>query len=61
VKRDVSAGDVAYSSSMSSAGTKRSVRDRIGSNGDNSTWHGNGLSGNKRCVCDFVVSSVFYC
>lgn len=48
VKRDLSAGDGAYSSSMSSAGTKRSVRDRIGSNGDNSTWHGNGLSGNKR-------------
>ncbi|CAI8587687.1 unnamed protein product [Vicia faba] len=48
VKRDVSAADVAYSSSMSSAGSKRSVRDRIGNNADSSMWHGNGLGGNKR-------------
>ncbi|CAK8536947.1 unnamed protein product [Lathyrus sativus] len=47
VKRDVSAADVAYSSSMS-AGSKRSVRDRIGNNADNSTWHGNGTGSNKR-------------
>lgn len=50
MKRDVSAADVAYSSSMSSAGSKRSVRDRIGNNADSSMWHGNGLGGNKRCV-----------
>lgn len=48
VKRDVTAVDVPYSSSMSSAGTKRSVRDRIGNSGDSSMRHGNGVSGNKR-------------
>ncbi|XP_004504506.1 uncharacterized protein [Cicer arietinum] len=46
VKRGIS--DVAFSSSMSSVGTKRSVRDRIGNNADGSMWHGNGLGGNKR-------------
>jgi hypothetical protein len=55
VKRDVTAVDVPYSSSMSSAGTKRSVRDRIGNSGDSSMRHGNGVSGNKRCVCNFSV------
>ncbi|KAJ1389898.1 hypothetical protein SESBI_37905 [Sesbania bispinosa] len=48
VKRDISAADVSFSSSLHSAGTKRSVRDRIGNNADSSMWHGNGLSGNKR-------------
>ncbi|KAG5062005.1 hypothetical protein AAZX31_02G027600 [Glycine max] len=48
VKRDVSAADVSSFSSLHSAGTKRSVRDRIGSNADNSGWYGNGHSGNKR-------------
>ncbi|KAH1264413.1 SEC23-interacting protein [Glycine max] len=48
VKRDASAVDVSSFSSIHSAGTKRSVRDRIGSNADSSGWHGNGHSGNKR-------------
>lgn len=56
MKRDVSGADVAFSSSVSSAGSKRSVRDRIGSNADSSMWHGNGLASNKRCVCAFVFS-----
>lgn len=59
MKRDVSAADVAYSSSMSSAGSKRSVRDRIGNNADSSMWHGNGLGGNKRCVCACGFYSIF--
>jgi len=56
VKRDASAVDVSSFSSIHSAGTKRSVRDRIGSNADSSGWHGNGHSGNKRCVCGFIVT-----
>lgn len=56
MKRDVSAADVSSFSSLHSAGTKRSVRDRIGSNADSSGWHGNGHSGNKRCVCGFIVT-----
>ncbi|TKY69797.1 SEC23-interacting protein [Spatholobus suberectus] len=48
VKRDISAVDVSSFSSLPSAGTKRSVRDRIGNNADSSVWHGNGLGGNKR-------------
>lgn len=50
MKRDISAADVSFSS-LSSAGTKRSVRDRIGSSSDSSLWHGNGPSNNKRFVC----------
>lgn len=60
MKRGMSAADVSISSSMSSAGTKRSVRDRIGNNADHSMWHGNGLGSNKRCVCAFVVFFIFY-
>lgn len=56
MKRDASAVDVSSFSSIHSAGTKRSVRDRIGSNADSSGWHGNGHSGNKRCVCGFIVT-----
>lgn len=59
MKRGISAADASFNSSMTSAGTKRSVRDRIGNNADSSMWHGNGPSSNKRSVCAFVVSSVF--
>lgn len=48
VKRGISAADASFNSSMNSAGTKRSVRDRIGNNADSSMWHGNGASSNKR-------------
>ncbi|KAL2349357.1 hypothetical protein Fmac_003357 [Flemingia macrophylla] len=47
VKRDISSVDAAFSS-LPTTGTKRSVRDRIGSNADSSAWHGNGLWSNKR-------------
>ncbi|KAF7829388.1 SEC23-interacting protein [Senna tora] len=48
VKRDLSAADASFSSSLPTAGTKRSIRDRIGNNADSSLWHGNGFSSNKR-------------
>ncbi|XP_027360838.1 ankyrin repeat and SAM domain-containing protein 6 isoform X2 [Abrus precatorius] len=56
VKRDISAADVSFSS-LPSAGTKRSVRDRIGNNADSSVWHGNGLGSNKRHRGDISVQN----
>ncbi|QCD90565.1 hypothetical protein DEO72_LG4g1522 [Vigna unguiculata] len=57
VKRDVSSVDVSSFSSLPSAGTKRSVRDRIGNNADGSVWHGNGLGGNKRQRGDVSIQN----
>ncbi|XP_047182775.1 uncharacterized protein LOC124848987 [Vigna umbellata] len=57
VKRDVSSVDVSSFSSLPSAGTKRSVRDRIGNNVDGSVWHGNGLGGNKRQRGDVSIQN----
>ncbi|XP_061355500.1 uncharacterized protein LOC133300027 isoform X2 [Gastrolobium bilobum] len=57
VKRDISAADVSFSSSVHSAGTKRSIRDRIGNNADSSMWHGNGLSSSKRQRGDMSVQN----
>ncbi|KAI4314269.1 hypothetical protein L6164_027195 [Bauhinia variegata] len=48
VKRDLSTAVDSFHSSLSTAGTKRSVRDRIGNNAGSSLWNGNQLSGNKR-------------
>ncbi|WVZ10462.1 hypothetical protein V8G54_014992 [Vigna mungo] len=57
VKRDISSIDVSSFSSLPSAGTKRSVRDRIGNNADGSVWHGNGLGGNKRQRGDVSIQN----
>ncbi|MED6159072.1 hypothetical protein PIB30_038946 [Stylosanthes scabra] len=54
VKRDLSSADVSYASSLSSAGTKRSVRDRIGNNAD-----GYGQSNNKRRRGDSSMQNGF--
>lgn len=48
VKRDLSASGVSFSSSLPTAGTKRSVRDRIGHNAGTSLWHENDHRNNKR-------------
>ncbi|XP_054823080.1 uncharacterized protein LOC129321372 [Prosopis cineraria] len=48
VKRDLSASDASFSSSLPTAGIKRSVRDRIGHNADSSLWRENDFSNNKR-------------
>ncbi|KAI4328281.1 hypothetical protein L6164_020648 [Bauhinia variegata] len=48
VKRDLSTAEDSFPSSLSTAGTKRSVRDRIGNNAESSLRNGNQLSGNKR-------------
>ncbi|KAK7252342.1 hypothetical protein RIF29_36210 [Crotalaria pallida] len=48
VKREISATDASFSSSLSSAGTKRSIRDRIGHNADSSMLHGLGTSKRQR-------------
>lgn len=50
MKRDLSATDASFSSPPPTAGTKRSIRDRIGHHADDSLWHGNELNNNKRCV-----------
>ncbi|KAF7809245.1 SEC23-interacting protein [Senna tora] len=47
VKRDQSAADVSFPA-FPPAGTKRSVRDRIGNDADSSMWHGNQPNNNKR-------------
>lgn len=49
VKRGGQVSDLSYADSLPVAGTKRSVRDRLGSNVDSSVLHGNKLD-NKRCV-----------
>ncbi|KAL1317291.1 hypothetical protein HN51_069366 [Arachis hypogaea] len=54
VKRDLSSADVSYASSLSLAGTKRSVRDRIGNNVD-----GYGHSNNKRHRGDNSIQNGF--
>ncbi|CAL0314036.1 unnamed protein product [Lupinus luteus] len=57
VKRDISAADVSFSSSLPSSGTKRSIRDRIGNNTDSSMLHGNGLGTNKRHRGDISIQN----
>ena len=54
VKRATHGSDVSYadSTSASAAGTKRSVRDRLGSNVDSSVSRGSERN-NKRCVSCF--------
>lgn len=63
VKRSGQVSDVSYADSLLAAGTKRSVRDRLGSNVDSSVLQGNKLD-NKRCIllsffsfccCDLVI------
>ena len=49
VKRAATVSDD-YSNSQQGAGSKRSVMERLGSNSDILSLHGNQLS-NKRCVC----------
>ncbi|KAJ7943589.1 Sterile alpha motif domain-containing protein [Quillaja saponaria] len=58
VKRDGSAADVSLSDSLPSAGTKRSVRDRIGNNADRSLWHGSPSNNNKRRRGDVSIQSL---
>jgi len=53
VKRGGQVSDLSYADSLPVAGTKRSVRDRLGSNVDSSVLHGNKLD-NKRCVLAFL-------
>ncbi|XP_028801840.1 uncharacterized protein LOC114757017 isoform X1 [Neltuma alba] len=57
VKRDLSASGASFSSSVPTAGIKRSVRDRIGHNADSSLWHEDDHSNNKRQRGDISMRS----
>ncbi|XP_028769521.1 uncharacterized protein LOC114726981 isoform X3 [Neltuma alba] len=57
VKRDLSALGASFSSSVPTAGIKRSVRDRIGHNADSSLWHEDDHSNNKRQRGDISMRS----
>ncbi|KAJ7953688.1 Sterile alpha motif (SAM) domain-containing protein [Quillaja saponaria] len=58
VERDGSAADVSVSDYLPSAGTKRSVRDRIGNNADSSTRHENQSNNKKRRQGDISMQSL---
>ncbi|XP_062159954.1 uncharacterized protein LOC133867239 isoform X2 [Alnus glutinosa] len=57
VKRGGQVSDLSYADSLPVAGTKRSVRDRLGSNVDSSVLHGNKLD-NKRQRGDISMLSL---
>jgi hypothetical protein len=57
VKRSGQVSDVSYADSLLAAGTKRSVRDRLGSNVDSSVLQGNKLD-NKRQRGDISMRSL---
>ncbi|ONI30594.1 hypothetical protein PRUPE_1G260800 [Prunus persica] len=58
VKRAVSGSDGSLSDSLPAAGTKRSVRDRLGGNVDGAFSHGSLHNSNKRQRGDYGVSSL---
>ncbi|XP_061362218.1 uncharacterized protein LOC133305965 isoform X2 [Gastrolobium bilobum] len=57
VKRNISAADASVSTSLTSVGMKRSMRDRIGNNADSSLGHRNELRSNKRQRGDIRMPS----
>lgn len=58
VKKPTDLSD-AFIDSPPSAGSKRSIRDRLGDNGDGSLLYGNQMS-SKRCVLDYIFLP-YYC
>lgn len=58
VKRPAQVSDVSYADSIPAVGTKRSVRDRLGSNADNFLSHGSDLNKRSVSLSFFILVSV---